>query len=178
MTVDLTDRISSARRSTYAGAGFRQLAPQYDALSGEGARIHGGRFNPPDSFPVLYLCSTAGCAAAEYMRFADRHPMGASAFLPRLLYRYDAEFTSVLDLTEAATLAHLEITTEQLIDDDRALPHHIGEVAHQFGYQAILNASATGVDAVLAVFTESLRTGRLGFALESTWETVADIPVL
>ena len=29
-------------------------------MSGEGARIHGDRFNPPDKFPVLYLCTVTG----------------------------------------------------------------------------------------------------------------------
>jgi RES domain-containing protein len=176
MAVDLADRISTARRSSFVGPGFRQLAPKYDALSGEGARIHGGRFNAPESFPVLYLCSTPGCAAAEFLRFAEQQPIGPTGFLPRALYRYDVDLTSVLDLTDEATLGHLEVTSAQLVDDDRALTHHVGEIAHQFGYQAILNASATGVDAVLAVFIENLRTGRLDYELYGTWVTLDDIP--
>ena len=177
MPVDLTDRISTASRSSFTGVGFRQLAPKYDALSGEGARIHGGRFNPPESFPVLYLCSTPGCAAAEFLRFAQQQPIGPIGFLPRALYRYDVETTSVLDLTDAATRVHLDVTSDQLVDDDRTLTHQVGEIAHQFGYQAILNASATGVDAILAVFIENLRSGRLDYELESTWKSLDDLPM-
>jgi len=178
MGADLVDRISTAPRRVYSGHGYRQQSPRYDPLSGEGARIQGGRFNPPDSFPVLYVCSTAGCSAAEFMRAANRHPLGPTAFLPRSLYRYDVSLTAVLDLTHAATLAHLDTTLELLVDEDRALTHQIGEVAHQFGYQAVLNASATGVDDVLAVFIENLRSGILTPTLDSTWETLDDLPVL
>jgi RES domain-containing protein len=73
--VDLAVAISTAQRRAYSGICYRQQSPKYDPLSGEGARMQGGRFNPPNSFPVLYLCSTAGCAAAEFMRFATDHPI-------------------------------------------------------------------------------------------------------
>lgn len=177
MGAHLVDRISTAPRRTYHGRGYRQQSPHYDPLSGEGARIHGGRFNPPDSFPVLYLCSTEGCAAAEFMRAAIRHPLGPTAFLPRSLYRYDLSLTAVLDLTDAETLAHLDTTVELLVDEDRSLTHQIGEVAHELGHQAVLNASATGVDDVLAVFVENLRSGTVTPTLERTWKTLDDLPV-
>jgi RES domain-containing protein len=178
MAVDLVDRISTAPRRAYSGHGYRQQSPHYDPLSGEGARIHGGRFNPPNSFPVLYLCSTAGCAAAEFMRTSHRHPLGPTSFLPRSLYRYDVSLTAVLDLTNAPTLVHLGTSLELLVDEDRTLTHQIGEIAHQFGYQAVLNASATGVDDVLAVFIENLRASTVTPVIDSTWESLDDLPVL
>lgn len=176
MAVDLADRISAAPRSSFSGPGYRQLAPKYDPQRGEGARIHGGRFNSPESFPVLYLCSTPGCAAAEFMRYAEQHPLGPTGFLPRALYRYDVSLTSVLDLADDETLEHLGVPASQLVDDDRALTQHIGELAHQFGFQAIFNGFATGVDTVLAVLIDNLRSGHLGYELESTWETLDDVP--
>ncbi|MGH9119689.1 MAG: RES domain-containing protein [Acidimicrobiales bacterium] len=178
MAVDLIERITNAPRLRYQGAGYRQQAPAYDPLSGEGARIHGGRFNPPDSFPVLYLCSTPGCAAAEFMRTTQRHPLGPTAFLPRVLYRYDVQLTAVLDLTDAGTLEHLGLEPGALMDEDVTLPRHIGEIGHKFGYQAIHNASAAGVDDVVAVLVENLRTGVLTPSLEETWTSLDDIPLL
>lgn len=148
-------------RLRYQGRDYRQQAPTYDPPSGEGARIHGGRFNPPDRFPVLYLCSTPGCAAAEFMRTTQRHPLGAAAFLPRVLYRYDVHLTAVLDLTDEGTLEHLGLERGALVDEGVTVPRHIGEVAHQFGYQAVRNASAVGVDDVIAVVVQILRTGML-----------------
>lgn len=38
--------------------GYRNQAPGFDPRSGEGARRFGGRFTPPNSFPVIYLCTT------------------------------------------------------------------------------------------------------------------------
>ena len=175
MARDLVELISTAPRRTHEGAGYRQQSPAYDPLSGEGARIHGGRFNPPDSFPVLYLCSTAGCAAAEFMRFARDQPIGPSGFLPRSLWRYEISLTNVLDLTDSETLDHLGVDGHVLVEDDRVLTHQMGEIAHQFGYQAILNASATGVDEVLAVLIEYIRGGLVSPSLDQTWNTLDDL---
>lgn len=174
---DLVELVSTAPRRALDHIGFRQQSPAYDPLSGEGARMHGGRFNPPNSFPVLYLCSTTGCAAAEFTRFASNHPIGLSGFLPRMLWRYEIRLTNVLDLTEAETLDHLDLAASELVDEDRTVTHQLGEVAHQFGYQAIRTASAAGVDDVIAVFIENLRSGVLSPSVDATWNEVADIPV-
>lgn len=177
MARDLVELISTAPRRTHEAAGYRQQSPAYDPMSGEGARIHGGRFNPPNSFPVLYLCSTAGCAAAEFMRFARDQPIGPSGFLPRSLWRYEIRLTNVLDLTDSETLDHLGAERHVFVDDDRVLTHQIGEIAREFGYQAILNASATGVDDVLAVLIENIRGGMVSPALDQTWSTLDDLPL-
>lgn len=177
MAIDLVERITNAPRLQYHGVGYRHQAPTYDPLSGDGARIHGGRFNPPDSYPVLYLCSTPGCAAAEFTRTSRRHPLGPSGFLPRALYRYETHLTTVLDLTDARTLAHLDVEPPNLVEEDLTLPRQIGEIAHQFGYQAVRNASATGIDNVVAVFIENLRGGVLTPSLHQTWAALDDLPV-
>jgi RES domain-containing protein len=175
MPRDLAEGVSTAQRRAYSGSAFRQQSPRHDPLSGEGARIQGGRFNPPESFAVLYLCTTRACTVAEYRRFASRHPIGPEGFLPRVLYEYAVEFASVLDLTDAPTVAKLEVETEHLIDDDRALTQELGELAHQFGYQALLSPSATGVDLVLAVFTDNLRGGRLEPRVAERWDALTDL---
>lgn len=126
---------------------------------------------------MLYLCSTPGCAAAEFIRTSRRHPLGPRGFLPRALYRYETHLTAVLDLTDAATLIHLELEPPVLIEDDLTLPRQIGEIAHQLGYQAVRNASATGIDDVVAVFIENLRGGVLAPSLEQTWTALDALPV-
>lgn len=175
--IDLAVAISTAQRRPYSGTCYRQQSPKYDPLSGEGARMQGGRFNPPNSFAALYLCSTPGCAAAEFMRFATDHPIGPAGLLPRSLYRYAVDFSNVLDLTDLATLDHLDVAPDRLLQEDRKLTHAIGELAHQFLYQGVLNGSATGVDSVLSVFTDNLRSGRLLPELETTWTDLDDIPI-
>lgn len=83
----------------------------------------------------------------------------------------------MLDLTDAVTLGHLGLDLTRLVQEDRTFTRQIGELAHQFRYQAVLNASATGVDRVLSVFTDNLRDGRLLPELEATWKGVGDIPI-
>jgi RES domain-containing protein len=175
MPRDLAELVSTAQRHAYAGAAFRHQSPRHDPLSGEGARIIGGRFNPPESFPVLYLCTTRACSLAEFRRFASRHPIGPEALLPRVLYEYTIDLSSVLDLTDVQTIDMFELDLVQLVDDDRTLTQQLGELAHQFGYQALLSASATKVDTVLAVFTDNLRNGRVEPRIAARWETLADL---
>jgi RES domain-containing protein len=175
MPRDLAERISTARRRPYEGSAFRQQSPRHDPLSGEGARIMGGRFNPPESFPVLDLCTTRACAVAEFRRLGSRHPIGPEGFLPRALYEYDVSFASILDLTDAVVLADFELENEHLVDDDRALTRQLGELTHQFGYQALLSPSATDVGAVLCVFTDNLRSGRLEPRIAERWERLGDL---
>lgn len=144
-------------------------------LSGEGARIHGGRFNPPDSFPVLYLCITRACAAAELRYRGERLVIGIDGLLPRVLYRYEVSLDRILDLTSDETLQHFAVTTAQIIGTDVAIPRQIGEAAHATGVQAIRAPSATGVDEVLAVFPELVGSGRLLAELVESWESIGDL---
>jgi RES domain-containing protein len=170
------ERIATAPHTPYVGEAFRHVAPRWkDPLSGDGARINGGRFNPPDSFPVLYLCATRSCAVAELHLRGTRLVFGVEGLLPRELYRYDVAFDRVLDLTSDETLSHLGVTTDQVIGVDLTIPRRIGESAHATGSQAILAPSATGVDEVLAVFPELLGSGRLVPELVERWESVDDL---
>ena len=152
------------------------MAAQWDdPLSGEGARIRGGRYNPPDSFPVLYLCTTRLCAGAELRYLGRRHIIGVEGLLPRVLFRYDVDLDRVLDLTSSDILDHLTVTVEQITGTDLGIPRQIGEAAHATGSQAIRAPSATGVDEVLAVFPELLGTGRLVPELAERWESPDDL---
>ena len=140
-------RIATAPHAAYVGEAFRHMAARWDdPLSGEGARIRGGRFNPPDSFPVLYLCTTRPCTVAELHHLGRRQMVGVEGLLPRALFRYRISLDRVLDLTSRATLEHLGITEAQVTGSDLTIPRRIGESAHATGFQAIKAPSATGVD--------------------------------
>ncbi len=115
------------------------------------------------------------CAVAEFRRFAGRHPIGPEGFLPRARFRYEVVLASVLDVTDVEVLAHLELDLSQLVDDDRTITQQVGKVAYHIGYQAVLSPSATGVDAVLAVFMDNIGTGRLQPRIAEQWATLADL---
>ena len=170
------EQIATAPHIAYVGEAFRHMAARWDQpLSGEGARIRGGRFNPPDSFPVLYLCTTRPCTVAELQYLGDRLMLDVESLLPRVLFRYETSLDRVLDLTSDETLDHLGVTPTQIIGADLTIPRQIGESAHATGSQAIRAPSATGIDQVLAVFPELLGSGRLMPELRERWETINDL---
>ena len=156
-------------------AGYRHQTPGYDPKSGEGARRLGGRFNPPQSFPVLYLCTTPRCAAAELARLAHRQSLAVEYLLPREVWRIQVNLNRTLDLTDEAVLRTLGLRTEDLIREDYQLTNEIGEAAHEQGFQAIIARSATAVDSVMAIFTENIRESILRPNLVERWESPDDL---
>lgn len=175
MHVDTT-RIATASRSTYQGSAFRQIATRYpNPYSGEGAKINGGRFNPPDSFPTLYLCTTRACCAAELRRYGERQVIGLAGLLPRTLYQFEVNLDRVLDLSSSTTLGGLGVAPDQITGTDWTLPQEIGEAAHATGWQALIAPSATGVDLVLAVYPQNLGSGQLIAEAVETWTRPDDI---
>ena len=167
--------LARASASLGVATGYRQLTPRRDPRSGEGARRYGGRFNPPGSFPVLYLCTTQACAAAELRRRAEQQKVAVETFLPRKLWEIQAILERVLDLTDQTILRTFDITGADLVRDDRTLTHEVGGAAHSDGLQAILTPSATGIDQVLAIFLDNLARSDLQPNLLRTWTTNSDL---
>jgi RES domain-containing protein len=167
--------VAAVPTTSYEGDGFRQQAPEFDPLSGEGARRRGGRFNPPDSFSVLYLCSTRACAVAEFYRAGNRLAIGPEGLLPRHLYRYDLRFDQILDLTRPENLEHLGISQSELVGEDLSVTRSVGEGAHSLGLQAIRSPSAAGRDHVLALLIENIGSGVINPALAEVWSAVSDV---
>jgi RES domain-containing protein len=161
-----------------SGVAYRNQAKGFDPRSGDGARRFGGRFNPPHSFPVLYLCLTRPCVVAELTRQADRQGLSVEALLPRELYEMRADLDKVLDLTDTETLDALGISRSDLVRDDHQFTREIGEAAHEHAFQAIRSPSATGVDDVLVIFPEKLAGAVLDVILLGEWNTAEDLASL
>lgn len=168
-------RLGRVERSPFSGAAYRHQSARHDPRSGEGARIHGGRFNPPESFPVLYLCLDRPCAVAELKRLGRRAVVGIDGLLPRLLYRYELDLERVLDLTDAGVVAELGTTREALTADDWSFCQEIGVASHAQGDQGILCPSATGTGTVLAVFPVQLGLGLRDVQLAERWDEVGQL---
>ncbi|CAN5623766.1 hypothetical protein BH20ACT2_BH20ACT2_15050 [soil metagenome] len=157
---------------------YRNQAKGFDPRSGDGARRLGGRFNPPHSFPVLYLCVTRPCVVAELTQQAERQGLNVDALLPRELFEISADLDKVLDLTDAATLDSLGIEPPDLVREDHRFTQEIGEAAHEHAFQAIRSPSATGVDNILATFPEKLAGAVLNVRLLGEWSSPDDLAAL
>lgn len=93
----------------YRGPLFRALNPVYarNPLSGEGAALHGGRFNVKGT-PALY----ASLSVMTALREANR----AGALQPTTLVSYTAEIDHVFDTRDDSALAAHEMDAAALAD--------------------------------------------------------------
>ena len=169
MSNRIEDRLARIAPAHYVGTAYRQQGPGYDPRSGAGARRHGGRFNPPRSFPVLYLALTLETAAAELRHIADRSGIALRDALPRELFSFELDLTRVLDLRDEDALSELEVTRDDVLAPDQQRSREIGEAALSVGLQAIAAPSATGTGEVLAVFLDNLGVGRCEPTRLGTW---------
>ena len=95
----------------YQGLLYRALNPirAREPLSGEGARLHGGRFNPK-GIPALYTALTVMTAIREANQIGTLQPT--------TLVSYEADITPIFDATDADSLGSYGMTSADLAADD------------------------------------------------------------
>lgn len=173
----LLGRIDGLPRTEFSGHAFRHQSPQYPPLSGRGARIQGGRWNPPGSFPVLYLGLDQGVIVGEFRRLLDRQARSIADLLPRVLYRYELRLSNLLDLRSDEALRMVGLSLSDVRSDDLVPCQRIGEAAHYGGREGLLAPSAAVDGVVLALFTDRMEGGssivpeRVG-----DWDAPTDVP--
>ncbi len=106
----------------HAGLVYRGLNPRWarEPLSGEGARLHGGRFNAR-GVPALY--------AALSVLTAVRESNQIGTLQPTVLVAYEADVAAVFDGTDAVALAAQGVTPAILAADDWRVAMRGGGVA-------------------------------------------------
>jgi RES domain-containing protein len=94
---------------TYSGQLYRALNPVYarEPMSGRGAELYGGRFNPK-GMPTLYASISVQTALREANQVGDLQPT--------TLVAYRAEIEAVFDARNAAGLAAIGLNEAALAD--------------------------------------------------------------
>lgn len=156
---ELLARIDARPQRSFRGLAFRHVAADRDPQSGEGARVAGGRWNPPQSFAVLYLALDEATVAREFQRLAARSGRSPADFLPRTMYTYAVDLRDLLDLEQAGALEELGASLEVITSDDVSQCQEIGRHAHYLGREGVMAPSATGSGTVLAVYVDRLHAG-------------------
>jgi RES domain-containing protein len=168
---DLIARVNELGVSALSEVTLRHVSPGTDPRSGTGARVHGGRWNPPDSFQTLYFGLSRETVVAEFQRAARRQGLQPEDFLPRELHTFRISLAAVLDLRSEERLAQVSLT---LLDVERPDAHScqlIGDAAHYLGSEGILAPSATRIGTVLAVFLDRLKPGSIVESIaHEVWE--------
>lgn len=174
---ELVAALDGITAGDYEGRAYRHVAVGYNALSGEGARRAGGRWNPPESFATLYAAADRDTAIREFRRLVARQNLTPASFLPRDLFTYDVRLQHVVDLMVEDHVSAVGLTVDELRADDARPCQAVGEAAHHAGFEAILAPSATQDGEVLAIFLDRLLPGSVIRDVESKrWEEPADIP--
>jgi RES domain-containing protein len=155
----LAAAIDAQEPAALSGEAFRHIAESRNPLSGEGARLQGGRWSPPASFATLYLALERDTAVCELRRLAERSNRAPDDFLPRRFYRYELELTALLDLREPAAREAVGLTDRNLVSNVPDACQAIGEAVHHLGREGVVAPSATGAGTVVAVFADRLVPG-------------------
>lgn len=148
--------VEALDRIALDGEAFRHIAEHRDPLSGSGARLLGGRWNPPESFATLYLGLERETVEREFLRLTRRSNRALEDFLPRRIYRYRFALSALLDLRGTEARRSLGLTDAQLAGSDLRPCQAIGEAAHGIGLEGVVAPSAAGAGTVLAVFPDRL----------------------
>jgi RES domain-containing protein len=97
-------RLLQVRRRPFRGVAYRVIGPRFlsSPLASAGSRLHGGRFNPPGEFEVLYVALSVDTAFAERdgLLLTAAGIRAARAVRTGVLLKLSCRLTSVLDLTD------------------------------------------------------------------------------
>lgn len=120
----------------------------HELISGEGARIHGGRWNPLGSFCAVYLSGSPETALQEYLARSRRMKWPDHQSLPMVMAGVVVKASRVLDTTNPSIAKLLEVFLKsekahwRSIQSQReAASQALGRAARAAGIQGIIYLS-------------------------------------
>ncbi len=160
---DVVQRVNDLGATTWSGTTHRYTTTGRDPRSGTGARLFGGRWNPRDAFPTIYLAQPAAASIAELDRTAAVSGIGVPGMIRKgiTLHMLCVREMQVLDLREPSALHQVGLDLEDISDDDRTACQAVGHAAYFLDFDGVLAPSATGTGLVLAAFETRLHPEQL-----------------
>ncbi len=134
---DWLSAIDSLQPRVWSGTAYRHVALGRDPLSGAGARMLGGRWNPPDLFGAIYLAFPQETAVQEFRRMAAGQARGTTSFLPRSLVTVNVPPTRVLDMTSPEAALATGLGLGEMAADDRGPCQEVAQAAHFLHFQGL-----------------------------------------
>lgn len=153
----------------FEGVVYRSVVPKYatehDVLTGEGAREHVGRWNPP-GVAVVYASLTPETAMAEALAQYRYFGLPLHAAMPRMFLAIEARLRRVVELTVGEIRQRLRVSADSMTNADwrkqvaagvEPVSRRLGKAASEAGLEGLLvpsGAERNGVN--LLVFPENL----------------------
>lgn len=159
----LLDRVDRQGSTPFSGEVYRYTTARRDPLSGAGARLNGGRWNPKDIFATIYLAIPPAACMGELERAAESQDVTVDDML-EVPYRFHVLTVNelrVLDLRSPAALAAVGLTEADISDPDWTACQAVGHAAWFLGLGGLIAPSASGTGQVLAAFEGRLGPGQL-----------------
>jgi RES domain-containing protein len=157
--IDLYLALDALGPALLDGVFYRHTAVHRDPLSGVGARIKGGRWNPPGT-ETLYLARPIATCRAEFFRMAEGQGKGTESFLPRRVHTIAVTGLEVIDLRREEALAAVGLDMNSLTGEWSPC-QAVGDATDTLGMGGLLVPSATQTGEVLAVFVRHAHHGEL-----------------
>ncbi len=152
-------KVAAARGRPWASTIFRSAPPKWasgrEMLTGVGSMKSGARFNAPGSFPAIYGSTTPELAMIESLAYQRRANLPLERAMPLVFKAISVDVERCLDLTDAAVLADIGLTLDQIRTEtwwlarargEESLTQAIGRAAYTCGIQSLLAASAHALD--------------------------------
>ncbi len=168
---DIVEQVDALGVTSWSGTVYRYTSASRDALSGEGARLNGGRWNPRGLFPTVYLADPFPACLSEFKRMAHAFGMPPQAIIARGYLTHTIAVTTlpVLDLRTDGALDRVGLQRSDIEDqDDWTACQAVGHAAWFLERAGILAPSATGEGTVLAAFEERVGPGQLALRASRT----------
>lgn len=160
----LVQRVDDLGTTRWSGTCYRHVSGKRDPLSGVGARLIGGRWNP-SGISTVYLALPACTCMAELDRVAASQNVTVDDLLRatagRTLSTVGVTELAVLDLRDAAARNHVGLDLDDIADDDRTACQAVGQSADFLQLQGVLAPSAAGGGWVCAVYESRVFPGQL-----------------
>jgi RES domain-containing protein len=152
----LKDRLERLLPSAtrFSGVAYRSSTPEYatedDLLTGEGSKLHGGRWNPI-GIAVVYASLTPETAMAETLANNRYYGISVEEAMPRTFVAFAAKLHAVLDFRDGNVRRRLQVSQKRILavdwrKDVRAgrepITQKIGQAAYEAGWEGVIVPSA------------------------------------
>lgn len=148
----------------FSAVAYRYTTAHREPLSGEGSRRHGGRWNPKDLFPTIYLAIPESTCMGEVQRAAASNHLSVERMLsvPYVFHTIAIQGLHVLDLRSVDALNRVGLQAEDISGDWSAC-QTVGHAAWFLDFAGVLAPSAMGKGLTLAVFEHKAGPGQVRF---------------